>query len=83
MQAITTKYLPATDTKGARIKARCESGSVTIPLPYELGLGQPRHRAAAMALARQRGWGNLQWLGATLPDNSGYVFVPVHAWGEE
>ncbi len=34
MQSITTKYLPATDTKGSRIKATASGGggSVTIPI---------------------------------------------------
>ena len=50
MQAIITKYLPTTNSRGSRIKATCSSGSVTIPYPYELS-GQAVHRAAAEALA--------------------------------
>jgi hypothetical protein len=34
MQAIETKYLPATNTRGSRIKATCERGSLTIPYPH-------------------------------------------------
>lgn len=34
MQAIETKYLGPTNTKGARIKASAEAGSVTIPFEY-------------------------------------------------
>lgn len=30
MQAIQTKYLPATNYRGSRIKATCERGSLTI-----------------------------------------------------
>lgn len=29
MQSIQIKYLPATNTKGARLKATCEAGSLT------------------------------------------------------
>lgn len=36
MQAIITKYLPATDYKGSRIKASCERGSITITYPDHL-----------------------------------------------
>lgn len=36
MQAIITKYLPATNFRGARIKASCERGSLTISQPIEL-----------------------------------------------
>ena len=35
MQAIYSKYLPATNVRGSRIKAFCERGSVTIGYPYD------------------------------------------------
>ena len=35
MQFITTKYLPATNHKGSRIKATCERGSITISFSDE------------------------------------------------
>lgn len=34
-QAILTKYLAPTNSRGARIKASCERGSTTVPYPYE------------------------------------------------
>lgn len=49
MQAIHTKYLPCTNTKGFRIKATCERGSVVIPYPYELS-GDECHREAVRQL---------------------------------
>ena len=49
MQAIETKYLPATNTRGSRIKATCERGSITIPYPHELS-GDACHIAAADTL---------------------------------
>ena len=49
MQAIHTKYLPATDTRGSRIKATCERGSITIPYPHELS-GDECHREAVRRL---------------------------------
>lgn len=36
MQAIITKYLPATNHKGSRIKATCERGSIILPWDDEL-----------------------------------------------
>lgn len=36
MQAIVTKYLPPTNTKGSRIKAQCARGSLTVSYPHEL-----------------------------------------------
>ena len=49
MQAIETKYIPATNTRGSRIKAECERGSITIDYPHELS-GDAVHIAAADAL---------------------------------
>jgi hypothetical protein len=52
MQAIQTKYLPATNTLGSRIKAKCGRGSITIPYPYELS-GDECHREAVRQLVAQ------------------------------
>jgi hypothetical protein len=49
MQSIQTKYLPATESNGSRIKAKCARGSITIPLDYGLS-GDAIHRAAVLAL---------------------------------
>jgi len=79
MQAIETKYLGATDTKGSRIVAVTGSGNhrLTIPYPHELS-GEACHRAAAMALADKLGWLDGRHLisGET---RKGYCFVLVDA----
>jgi hypothetical protein len=49
MQAIVTKYLPATNTKPTRIKAFCERGSITVSYPHELS-GDACHRYAVKQL---------------------------------
>jgi hypothetical protein len=76
MQAIQTKYLSPTNSRGARIKATCAAGSITISYPYELS-GQACHRAAVEALMF-----NLSWDKNTFPPivggqlkNGDYVFV--------
>jgi hypothetical protein len=56
---IKTKYMPATDTAGARIRATFRGRTKSIPYPYELS-GEAVHKAAALAwvahhLTRQ-GW---------------------------
>jgi len=77
MQAIQTKYFGPTNTKGARIKATCAAGSLTIPYPHELS-GQAVHRKAAEALAAKLGWSDHgALLGGQLPDHS-HVFVFDH-----
>ena len=86
MQAIITKYIPATDLRGSRIKARCDRGSITIGYPHERRQGEDAHRAACEALVarfdaqdRARGykptWGSLRWVAGELPSQAGYAFV--------
>lgn len=77
MQAIITKYLPATDYRGSRIKAACSSGSITIPYPHALR-GQAVHRAAAEALVAKLFPGiAAPLLGCELPDGrTVFVFDP-------
>ena len=76
MQAIQTKYLNPTNSRGARIKATCAAGSITIDYPYELS-GQAVYRKAAEALVSKLGWVDTYYgglLGGCLP-NGDYCFV--------
>ena len=76
MQAINTKYLGPTNSRGSRIKATCAAGSITIPFPYELS-GQAAHRKAAEALVSKLGWVDPHYgglLGGQLA-NGDYAFV--------
>lgn len=76
MQAIITKYLPVTNTRGSRIKATCVAGSVTIGYPHELS-GMACHAAAAKVLVDKMGWNDAHYgglLGGQLPSGE-YVFV--------
>lgn len=56
---IRTKYIPATNTKGARIKATFANRTKSIPYPYELS-GEAVHKKAAWAWVEQhltrQGW---------------------------
>lgn len=81
MQAIVTKYLPPSNSRGARIKATAEAGSVTVLFPTDID-GQAAHRVAAQALADKLGW-DRKYLGGSLPNSAGYVFVPIHPLSEE
>ncbi|MGZ8888002.1 MAG: hypothetical protein ACXW1D_00420 [Halobacteriota archaeon] len=79
MQAIHTKYFGPTNSKGSRIKATCDAGSVTIPYPHELS-GMDCYKAAADALVKKLGWTDAYYgelVGGGLPNNGGYVFVFV------
>jgi hypothetical protein len=93
MQAIKTKYFGATNHRGARIKATCDAGSVTVSWDYELGT-EANHESARKALQlkiavngeKKYGYSFLQdpWMrpmvGGALPNNEGYAFVFVGDW---
>ena len=78
MQAILTKYHGPTNSKGSRISAKCDAGSVTISYPHELS-GEAVYRAAADALVKKLGWttdkGYPEMVCGGLPNQAGYVFV--------
>lgn len=76
-QAIVTKYLGPTDSRGSRVKAKSYAGSVTIPWDDAKGVDE-NHQAAAIALARKLGWIGRLYVGG-MPDNSGNVYV----WADE
>lgn len=52
MQSILTKYICPTNTRGARIKASCERGTITLPWPHEIS-GEARHVWAADQLVNK------------------------------
>ena len=84
MQAILIRYIPATNTRGFRIKASCAAGTLTIPHPSSLS-GQAAYRVAAEALATKLGWTGPHYgalIGGCLP-NGGYCFVFDNASGRE
>lgn len=71
-QAITTRYVGATNTKGSRIIATTESGIRHIIIyPYEL-TSEQGHRKAAEELAAK-----LNWCGKLVAGGlkTGYCFV--------
>ena len=51
MQVITTKIMPATNTKPTRIKASCERGSIIVSYDHA-GSAEEGHRHCALKLCR-------------------------------
>ncbi len=74
-QAIETKYLGPTNTKGGRIKATAWAGSVTMPYDHALN-AEDNHRAAALLLQTKFGWQGTFAQGGNAKGD-GYVFVNV------
>lgn len=72
MAVIETKYLGATDTRGSRIKAKSDDGSIMVPYSYQMGQ-QANHIRAAVRLADKYALGkHIVIVGNKLDDN-GYV----------
>jgi hypothetical protein len=73
MQAILVKYYGPTNTRGTRLTARAEAGSVTLPREYGLNVDDDARRVAA-ALCEKFGWNADNLVGGGLP-NGDRVFV--------
>lgn len=72
-QAIVTKFFGPTNTRGSRIKATAQAGSVTVSYDYALNSDE-NHAAAAQALAEKFGWFGA-WHEGGAPDGRGNVYV--------
>lgn len=91
MQAIRTRYLGPTDTKGGRIKAECERGSITVGYAHD---EKCPHGEAVRALLQRfadedrskygtgkSGWSGV-WVGGGLPKNQGMAWVQAGSGSE-
>jgi hypothetical protein len=57
MQAIRTVILPATNTRGTRVKATAAAGTTTLAYDHALRFDtEANHRKAAETLIRDLGW---------------------------
>ncbi len=72
-QAITTKYIPQTNTREARIRARAAAGSIIVN--WQSGHNvEENHRMAALQFAQKFDWIGT-WYQGSLVDGTGYAFV--------
>lgn len=77
MQAILTKHLGPTDFRGARVKAWCEAGEITLSWDHALNVDE-NHTAAAIVLRDSVGWNDRTMYRGGLPDKgtpNAYAFV--------
>lgn len=74
MQAIETKFLGPTNTKGARIKASAQSGSVIVPYEYQ-GVDEEHDQALRALVTKLEWWG--VWARGGKADNTGNVYVLI------
>lgn len=75
VQAIVTKYLGPTNSRGARIKATAAAGSQTVYYDHSLNI-EANHARSAKQLAMKFGWTGSYYQGG-MPGDSGYCFVGV------
>ena len=74
MNAIQTKYIGPTNTRGSRVKASTEGGAtLTVGWRDELN-SEENHRQAAMGLAKKMKWAG-QWVGGGMKTGNVYVNV--------
>ena len=73
MQAILTKHVAPTDSKGSRFKASCEAKTIYVAYDHTLGL-EENHTAAAKNLCELLGW-ETRLVSGALPGNLGYAHV--------
>lgn len=80
MQAITTRFIPPTNTRGARISVRAAAGRMVVSWKHNMGVDE-NHDAAALAFLAKMDWTG-GWVGGSLPDGRGNVYVrsPVHSY---
>ena len=71
-QAIITKYLDPTNTRGSRVKAIAAAGSVILEWDNAVS-DETNHEHAANALCAKYKWAG-EYIGGQLP-NGDYVFV--------
>jgi hypothetical protein len=76
-QAIVTRYIGPSNTRGSRIKATAWGGSITIPLPHDVE-ADVAHARAAQALCEKMGWKRGGWIGGGTPDEKGWCFVNIN-----
>ena len=80
MQAIKTKFLGPTNSRGSRYKASCEAGSLVLGSDQRLG-SEDNHVRVAHALITKLGWFHEPDRGDTYGDwfhggtPEGYTFV--------
>ena len=77
MQAIRTRKIPVTNTRGTRMQAKCEARTIYLPYDHALNL-DGNHKAACEALMTVMGWAPEH--GAPYGNRVGGVFAHDYYW---
>lgn len=79
-QALITKYLGPTNSRGSRVKASCEAISITVSWDHALSAPANHEKAAQALVEKCKLQGGSPWVGSALPDGRGYAFVAQGQW---
>ena len=74
LQAIQTKYLGPTNSRGSRVKAYCRAGSVTVEWLSNLD-SEENHKRAVMQLIKKLEWDGITWACGWSTDDRGVTAV--------
>ena len=78
-QAIMTRYIGPSNSRGSRIKATAWGGSVTVAY-NDADNSEKNHARAAQALCAKMGWHQTGWVGGGTPDGRGWCYVAADAY---
>lgn len=81
MQAIETRFFGPTETRGSRIRASCEGGSLYVPYDHALDR-EANHREACKRLCEKLCWDSDRFFGGWLASGQ-YAWVPVFTYDWE
>jgi hypothetical protein len=75
-QAIVTKYLAPTNTKGARVKATASLARPSVTIPWDSAWSVERnHEFAAQVLRERLGWSGTLQAGSISAQSVAHVFI--------
>ena len=81
LQAIQTKYIGPTNSRGSRVKAYCQAGSITVSWLHNLN-SEENHKRAVLELIKKLGWDDITWVCGWSADDRGVTAVAIGKRGE-
>lgn len=81
MQAIRTRYYGPTNTRGSRIVAKCEAGTLSMPYNHALSAYQ-NHATCAALMLKRFSWGKPYVGGCFANDYYWTPHIENHGWND-
>jgi len=81
LQTIQTKYLGPTNSRGSRVKAYCQAGSITVGWLYDLE-SKENHKRAVLELIKKLDWADWVYSCGWSADDRGITAVVIGRRGK-